>query len=82
MDDEDEKIRPAGTGSFFEMKRTWLIVIVIAIIAVFWGMGGQRTARDKTPEVYSAQERQAKEADQTAGFGRREAQNEAAANGF
>ena len=81
MDDENENIRPAGTGSFFEMKRTWLIMIVIAIVAVFWGMGGQRTAREKTHEVYSAQDRHAKEADKTAGFGRLDDKNESA-NGF
>ena len=82
MDDDDVEIpiREPGTGSFFQMRRLWLIVIVIAIVAVFWGMGGQRDAQDKAGDVYTAQQRAEKEADRTAGFGRNE-ENETTSGG-
>lgn len=71
--DEDRPDEPhPGTGSFFRMKRTWLIMITIAIIAVYWGMGGQRGGQDKSADVYSAEQRAAERADEVAGFGRSE----------
>jgi hypothetical protein len=76
-----EEFHP-GRGSFFQMKRTWFAMIVIAIIVVFWGMGGRRDAQDKSGAVYSAEQRQAEEADRTAGFGRSDPQPKPRPRGY
>ena len=65
--EEDEEHAP-GTHAFFRPSRIAYVMVVIAIIAVLIGMGGQRTAQDKRAEIYSANQIAAEQADRVAGF--------------
>lgn len=64
---EDEEHAP-GTHAFFTPRRIAMTMIVIAIIAVLIGMGGQRSGLDKRGDVYSAKQAEAERADRIAGF--------------
>jgi hypothetical protein len=55
-------------GSMFASNKILIGMVVIALLAVLIGMGGQRSARDKSAEVYSAEEAAADRADRVAGF--------------
>ena len=64
---EDEEHAP-GTHSFFTPRRIAMTMIVIALIAVLIGIGGQPTSHDKRADVYSAKQVEAERADRIAGF--------------
>ncbi|HEY9552855.1 hypothetical protein [Allosphingosinicella sp.] len=55
-------------GSMFASNKILIAMVVIALIAVLIGMGGQRSAQDKSADVYSAEEAAADRADRVAGF--------------
>src|SRR3546814_10874615 len=42
-------------GSMFASNKILIAMVVIALIAVLIGMGGQRSAQDKSADVYSAE---------------------------
>src|SRR3546814_3899301 len=55
-------------GSMFASNKILIAMVVIALIAVLIGMGGQRSAPAKRADVYSAEEAAADRADRVAGF--------------
>src|SRR3546814_13687297 len=55
-------------GSMFASNKILIAMVVIALIAVLIGMGGQRSAQDKSPDFSYAAEAAADRADRIAGF--------------
>ena len=56
------------TGSMFSSNKILIGMVAVALLAVLIGMGGQRSAQDKSADVYAAEETAAERADRAAGF--------------
>ncbi len=55
-------------GSMFASNKILIAMVVIALLAVVIGMGGRRSAQDKSADVYAAEQEAAARADRIAGF--------------
>lgn len=66
--DEPDIPEDSDGGSMFTSTKILIGMVVVALLAVLIGMGGQRSAHDKRAEVFAADQKAAERADRVAGF--------------
>jgi hypothetical protein len=60
--------KEAETGSMFASGKILIGMVVVALLAVLIGMGGERSPQDKRADIHAAEQEAAQQADRTAGF--------------